>query len=88
MCALRIRLEDHGTDSTQLAIWCPTMMRISGRAILPLPPRAAMDSEHFQSVGPLTLWSFTDLADPRWIFGTEFIQLRQDQKTKGQFRAG
>jgi len=24
-----------------------------------------MDQDHFQSVGPMTLWSFTDLADPR-----------------------
>jgi hypothetical protein len=44
-----------------------------------------MDTEHFQSVGPLTLWSFTDLADPRWILGTDFIQLRQDQNPKGRF---
>jgi hypothetical protein len=70
---------------TVLSIWCPTMMRPGGRAILPLPPRAAMDSEHFQSVGPMALWSFTDLADPRWSFGTEFIQLSQDRKPQGRF---
>ena len=85
----RVRIEhtivNHGTATTELAVWCPTMMCAGGRAILPLPPRAAMDSEHFQSVGPLTLWSFTDLADPRWIFGSEFIQLRQQQKPKGRF---
>jgi hypothetical protein len=72
-------------EITDLAVWCPTMMCAGGRAILPLPPRAAMDSQHFQSVGPLTLWSFTDLADPRWILGTEFIQLRQKEKPAGRF---
>ena len=79
------RIINHGSSATELAIWWPTMMRAGGRAILPLPPRAAMDAEHFQSVGPLTLWSFTDLADPRWILGTEFIQLRQEQSPKGRF---
>jgi hypothetical protein len=44
-----------------------------------------MDPEHFQSVGPLTMWSFTDLKDPRWILGTEFIQLRQDKHARGRF---
>lgn len=85
----RVRIDhqitNHGADSTELAVWCPTMMRRRGKAILPLPPRAAMDSEHFQSVGPLTLWSFTDLADSRWIFGTEFVQLQQQPKPKGRF---
>ena len=61
------------------------MMRAGGRAILPLPPRAAMDQEHFQSVGPLTLWSFTDFADSRWTLGTEYIQLQQQKNPTGRF---
>jgi len=72
-------------EATELALWCPTMMRPGGRAILPLPPRAAMDADHFQSVGPMTLWSFTDLKDPRWIFGTDFIQLLQASNPQARF---
>ena len=96
---LEIALDQHGPkvtldhvvtnrDSrpTQLAPWAPTMMRAGGRAILPLPPRAAMDKDHFQSVGPLTLWSFTDFADSRWTLGTEYIQLRQQQSPTGRFQ--
>lgn len=71
---------------TELALWAPTMMRAGGRAILPLPPRAAMDKDHFQSVGPLTLWSFTDFSDSRWTLGTEYIQLRQQQNPVGRFQ--
>jgi hypothetical protein len=71
---------------TKLAPWAPTMMRPGGRAVLPLPPRAAMDKDHFLSVGPLALWSFTDLADPRWIFGTEYIQLKQQPPAKFRFQ--
>jgi len=79
----RVRVEhtiaNRRTGFVEIAVRCPTMMRAGGRAILPLPARVAMDSEHYQSVGPLTLWSFTDLADPRWRFGTDFIQLKQEK---------
>jgi hypothetical protein len=44
-----------------------------------------MDADHFQSVGPMTLWSFTDLKDPRWIFGTDFIQLLQASNPQTRF---
>jgi hypothetical protein len=71
------RIINRGSQPTELSPWTPTMLRAGGRAILPLPPRAAMDKDHYLPVGPLALWSFTDLADPRWTFGTEYIQLRQ-----------
>jgi hypothetical protein len=95
---VEIQLDEQGTrvtihhrvtnlDSrpTELAPWAPTMMTPGGRAILPLPPRAAMDKDHFQSVGPLTLWSFTDFADSRWTLGTEYIQLQQQTSPTGRF---
>ncbi len=82
---IRHTISNCGAETTELSVWCPTMMCAGGRAILPLPPRIAMDTEHFQSVGPMTLWSFTDLADPRWTFGSEFIQLQQDRKPAGRF---
>jgi len=70
---------------TQLAPWTPTVLRPGGRAILPFPPRAAMDQDHFQSVSPLTLWSFTDFNDNRWQLGQEFLQLIQQEKPSGRF---
>jgi len=80
------RIRNRDRRPTEVAPWTPTMMKAGGRAILPLPERAAMSKDHFQSVGPMTLWSFTDLADPRWIFGTEFIQLQQQSNPGGRFR--
>lgn len=70
---------------TQLAPWTPTVLRPGGRAILPFPPRAAMDRDHFQSVSPLTLWSFTDFTDSRWVLGQEFVQLIQQAEPSGRF---
>ena len=79
------RVINRDSRSTELALWAPTMMKAGGRAILPLPPRAAMDKDHFQSVGPLTLWSFTDFADSRWVLGTEYVQLQQQTNPTGRF---
>lgn len=70
---------------TQLAPWTPTVMRPGGRAILPFLPRAAMDKDHFQSISPLTLWSFTDFTDSRWILGQDFLQLVQQENPTGRF---
>jgi hypothetical protein len=79
------RVTNRDSRLTELALWAPTMMKAGGRAILPLPPRAAMDKDHFQSVGPLTLWSFTDFADSRWVLGTEYVQLHQQTNPTGRF---
>jgi hypothetical protein len=80
------RVINHDDHRTELASWAPTMMKAGGRAILPLPPRVAMDKDHYLSVGPLTLWSFTDLADSRWRFGTEYIQLVQQTNTECRYQ--
>ena len=79
------RVTNRDNHSTELALWAPTMMKAGGRAILPLPPRVAMDKDHFQSVAPLTLWSFTDFADSRWVLGTEYVQLQQQTNPTGRF---
>lgn len=76
---------NHSKTATELALWTPTVLRPGGRAILPFPSRAAMDKEHFQSVSPLTLWSFTDFTDSRWVLGQGFLQLIQQPKPTGQF---
>lgn len=80
------RILNHDTQATRLAPWSPTMMRVGGRAILPLSPRIAMDKDHYQSVSAFGIWSFTDFADPRWVFGTSSIQLRQDPHPTGRFK--
>ncbi len=80
------RITNHDKRETKLAAWAPTMMRGGGRAILPLSPRIAMDKDHYHSVGAFGIWSFTDFADPRWVFGTSFIQLRQLPRPTGRFK--
>lgn len=80
----RIRNDD--THSTTLAPWSPTMMGAGGRTILPLSPRIAMDKDHYLPVGVFGIWSFTDFADPRWVLGTAYIQLRHLANPQGRFK--
>jgi len=80
------RITNHDAQMTELAVWTPTMMHAGGRAILPLPPRHAMDVHHYQPVGVFSVWSYTDFADERWQLGTEFLQLAQAESPNGRFR--
>ena len=83
---IKHRIKNHDTHSTTLAPWSPTMMSAGGRAILPLSPRIAMDKDHYLPVGAFGIWSFTDFADPRWVLGTAYIQLRHLANPPGRFK--
>jgi len=80
------RITNHDKRATELAVWSPTMMRAGGRAILPLPERHSMDTDHFLPVGVFAIWSYTDFSDERWKLGTEFVQLTQAENPTGRFR--
>jgi len=45
-----------------------------------------MDKDHYLPVGVLSIWSYTDLADPRWVLGTSYIQLRQSASPASRFK--
>ena len=80
------RVKNEDKRSTTLAPWSPTMMGAGGRAILPLSPRIAQDKQHYLPVGIFSVWSYTDFADPRWVLGTAYIQLRHLANPQGHFR--
>jgi len=71
------RLRNTGVWSVELAPWALSVMATGGTGIIPLPARGS----HPQNLLPgnlLTLWRYTDMSDPRWIWGRKFILLRQD----------
>jgi hypothetical protein len=79
------RIRNCGNEATELAPWALSVMSGGGRAILPLPPRAPVAKERLLPEGVMALWSYTDLADPRWGIGTKYIQLRQEGNPVGKF---
>lgn len=71
------RLINHALWAVQCAPWCLSVMAAGGKAILPLPPRG----EHPRDLLPtstLTLWAYTDMSDPRWMWGKKYVTLQQD----------
>ncbi len=79
------RITNVGDSTATLAPWALTVMAPGGTEIIPLPPKRPHPGPPENASGPgdyapnqnLTLWPFTDLADPRWHLGSRYILLRQ-----------
>lgn len=80
------RIRNLGSEPTEMAPWALSVMANGGTAILPLPPRAPMSADRLLPEGVLVLWSYTDLADPRWKIGTRYIQLQQASNCAREFK--
>jgi hypothetical protein len=73
------RIKNIGSWPIELAPWSLTVMAPGGTEIIPLPKKVP----HGESLLPaqsLVLWSYTDMKDPRFSFGTKYITVRQDEK--------
>ena len=62
-------------------------MANGGRAIIPQEPFQPHEENMFP-VRPLVLWPYTDMSDPRWIWESKYIQLKQDPGTKTRQKLG
>lgn len=71
------RLVNRATIAQVFAPWALSVMAAGGIAILPLPPRAR-HSESLLPANALVMWRYTDLSDPRWVYGARHLLLRQD----------
>ena len=81
------RIRNIGRETPpEMAPWALSVMAGGGKAILPLPPRAPMSADRLLPEGLLALWSYTDLADPRWKIGTKYMQLHQTSNPAGIFK--
>jgi len=80
------RLINLGDSSVTLAPWALSVMAAGGMAVVPQPAMG----EHPRDLLPnrnLVLWPYTDLSDPRWHFGRNYLLLRQDA-TRGPTKIG
>lgn len=73
------RLINRNAWDVKLAPWALTVMAKAGRAIYPQEPYRS-HAEYLLPARPLVLWHYTDMQDPRWTWGTKYIQLRQNPK--------
>ncbi len=84
---VRHRITNCGTADLTLSAWALSVMAPGGRALLPQEPFRP-HPEKLLPVRPLVLWSYTDMSDPRWYWGTRVIQLRQDPSRKTPQKIG
>jgi len=61
----------------ELAPWALTVMGEGAKAIIPLPARGSQD-ENLLPTSAMSLWAYTDMADPRWTWGRGHVMLQQD----------
>jgi len=70
------RVVNESGKPVEISSWGLSVMAPGGLEIIPLPELG----EHPRDLLPNRLivpWSYTDMTDPRWRFGSEFITLRQ-----------
>lgn len=70
------RAVNEGSEPIDIATWGLSVMAPGGLQIIPQPPLG----EHPRDLLPnrlMVIWPYTDLSDPRWRFGEQFITLRQ-----------
>lgn len=71
------RLTNCNHWDVEFAPWCLTVMAPGGRAIFP-NEKFIPHTEYLLPARPLVMWHYTNMADPRWIWGTKYFQLRQN----------
>ncbi|MCW5936140.1 MAG: hypothetical protein KIT11_02390 [Fimbriimonadaceae bacterium] len=80
---VRHRVENQSSGLRPLAPWAISVMAPGGVCLFPLPePRDHGDA--LQPGGPLVLWRYTDLSDPRWEIGRRIARLRQSKEGAAQ----
>ncbi len=90
------KLTNRNLWAVDVAPWTLTVLAPGGKAIFPQEPYSPhpdipdfpgqkIDKKFYLPTRGLILWSYTNLADPRWVFTSKYIVLKQDPKaTKPQ----
>ncbi len=71
------RITNHSLFPLEFSPWALTMMAQGGMVISGFPPRGH-HPQNLEATNPLTMWAYTNLADPRWKFTRKYLTLRQD----------
>ncbi len=81
------RVTNLGLWPIKLAPWALSVMAPKGRAIIPAPdPRP--HPQALLPVRPMAVWGYTNMADPRWIWGKKYIVLKQDPSRREPQKLG
>ena len=86
------RIYNRGPWAAKFAPWALSVMAPGGTVIVPqepFVPHGPGEGQSFAAGRPIILWQFTNMADPRFVWGRRFIRMSQDDAypTKQKFGA-
>jgi hypothetical protein len=81
------RLKNTGLWNIEFAPWALSVMDQGGKIIIPFPPKGTHE-QNLLPVNLISMWAYTDMTDPRWMWGRKYIMLSQDPKAKGPQKIG
>jgi len=81
------RITNKSASSLSVSPWAITVLAPEGIAILPQEPFGEEDDFLLPSRG-LVLWQYTQMNDPRWEWGNEYILARQNKRIKSAQKIG
>lgn len=81
------RITNHSLFALEFAPWALTMMAQGGMVVSGFPPRGHHPQD-LKATNPLTMWAYTNLADPRWKFTRKYLTLRQDPNNSDAQKLG
>jgi hypothetical protein len=80
-------LENKGDTPITLALWGLSMMHPGGTAIIPMTAKVS-HSAQLTPTQSMALWGYTDITDPRWGWGEQYLFLRQDDRMETPQKIG
>lgn len=78
------RITNVGDKKADFALWSITGLCAGGTAVIPMCTRKA----GFLPNRVMSLWDYSDIADPRFKLTNEYARIRQDKFMPGPFKAG
>lgn len=81
------RLYNRSLWAVELAPWALSVMAPGGVGIIPLPPRGP-HQENLLPTSAAVMWAYTDLSDPRWVWGRQYVLARQDPAAQAEQKIG
>jgi hypothetical protein len=81
------RLINRNLWPVKLSAWALSALAPGGMAIVPQEPFGEGD-EYLLPTRSMALWSYTNMNDPRWIWGRKFIRAYQDSSLASEQKIG
>lgn len=72
----------------ELAVWALTVMAPGGVGIIPIPQDKAHFSEGAKGIKTVSVWSYTQMNDPRIMWGQKYITVSQDVSNHTNMKIG